>query len=243
MKCGLAPGLLTPPPSPGRYAPPPLAPGGPPAYDLLPRIFVSQLEVGARVEMRPTMGAVPALHSRLLGAAFWGGGQAWLAWTCFGCGLLRARVARFCVSLVCMLTISRHQPQRPRPIHTPSPCNHKQVGQLSPAAEAIIRRCTSGIGALSPAAVLGAAMTGELPWGLPDEADYCALLEESEYAAWWAGCYLRLHASRRSLLIVSLSSGRGAGGANASDPGESCTAPATPFESAQQLRCAITTAP
>ncbi|GBF92745.1 hypothetical protein Rsub_05114 [Raphidocelis subcapitata] len=28
------------------YAPPPLVPGGPPAYELLPRVFVSQLEVG-----------------------------------------------------------------------------------------------------------------------------------------------------------------------------------------------------
>lgn len=28
------------------YAPPPAAPGGPPAYELLPRVFVSQLEVG-----------------------------------------------------------------------------------------------------------------------------------------------------------------------------------------------------
>lgn len=61
---------------------------------------------------------------------------------------------------------------------------HKQVGKLSPGAQAIIGRYTSAAGALGPAASWAAALTGERPWGTPAKDDYAALLAESEYAAW-----------------------------------------------------------
>lgn len=84
------------------YAPPAVAPGGPPAYELLPRIFVSQIE----------------------------------------------------------------------------------VGKLSPGAQSVILRYTSGLSEFTPVAAWSAALSGALPWGPPEAADYEALLGESEYAAW-----------------------------------------------------------
>ena len=62
--------------------------------------------------------------------------------------------------------------------------HHPQVGKLSPAAQAIIRRYTEHLSGFGPVAAWGAALTRELPWGPPDEGDYAALLGESEYAAW-----------------------------------------------------------
>lgn len=57
------------------YAPPPLSPGGPPAYELLPRIFVSQLEVGRlsqgaqAIIRRATAGLGPLAPAAAFGAA------------------------------------------------------------------------------------------------------------------------------------------------------------------------------
>jgi hypothetical protein len=62
-----------------------------------------------------------------------------------------------------------------------------KVGKLPPAAQSIILRYTSGLSEFTPVAAWGAVLSGALPWGPPAAADYDALLEESEYAAWWVG--------------------------------------------------------
>ncbi|KAI8476701.1 MAG: hypothetical protein J3K34DRAFT_400173 [Monoraphidium minutum] len=65
------------------YAPPPLAPGGPPAYDLLPRVFVSELEVpklspAAQAVVRrytdglASLGPVAAWGAAVAGERPWG---------------------------------------------------------------------------------------------------------------------------------------------------------------------------
>jgi hypothetical protein len=75
-------------------------------------------------------------------------------------------------------------PPPPRPRPAPAP---RQVGKLSPGAQSVILRYTSGLSEFTPVAAWSAALSGALPWGPPEAADYEALLGESEYAAWWAG--------------------------------------------------------
>jgi hypothetical protein len=60
-----------------------------------------------------------------------------------------------------------------------------QVPKLSQNAQAIIRRYTSHVRDLPPAAALAALLTQTLPWPTPSLDDYHALLKESEYAAWY----------------------------------------------------------
>lgn len=56
--------------------------------------------------------------------------------------------------------------------------------ELSPAAQAVVRRHLAAAGAGAPGHASAAALTGLLPWGAPAAADYDLLAAESEYAAW-----------------------------------------------------------
>jgi hypothetical protein len=59
-----------------------------------------------------------------------------------------------------------------------------KVDELSPAAQAIVRRHTAQGGPLEGRYAATCAATGILPWEHPSHNDYLALAKESEYAAW-----------------------------------------------------------
>ena len=59
-----------------------------------------------------------------------------------------------------------------------------RVRELSPAAQAAVRRYTDPLSTLDPAAAWTSALAGGLPWAAPRHEDYELLLGESEYAAW-----------------------------------------------------------
>lgn len=60
-----------------------------------------------------------------------------------------------------------------------------QVEKLSPQSQEIIQKYVTSLPThFTSQQVMAALLTGSLPWTAPERADYEALLQESEYAAW-----------------------------------------------------------